>query len=1383
MPGDYSRKTFNRKKHYRGVLMQQGRVQLDADWNEQLAIQLYRDETEAKDVIGLCGAPKSGDAFKITSNGSDLLITPGRIYVGGLLCELEMGAQTTYANQPYYPNPEFTSSLPSPPASPLASPPGGPQLKLDDGVYLAYIDAWQREITALDDPLIREKALGGPDTAARLQSVWQVRLLRVATNSGNVTCKTPLPEYLQRIAAGTGKMTAQTKKADDPKDPCLLPPKAGYLRLENQLYRVEVHKGGDRSEATFKWSRDNATVETTVNTASGSLLTVSEVGKDETLAFRDGDWLELVTEEAMLKHEPFPLAQIDHVDPATREITLKTPVPAKAADAPRLKLRRWDQTGADATADGVKVALANMIDLEGGVQVGFSAGSYRSGDYWLIPARTVTGEIEWPPFEIPNNNPQAQLPFAVKHHYCRLALVEAKGGVISVKEDCRKKFPPLTEICAEDVCFDNDNCKMPGVETVQEALDRLCAARDLRHHNKHLHGWGIVCGLQVECGPDGPGQPRTHVTVRKGYAIDCEGNDVILDNDEKLDLAAISAGLASPLASPLTSPPTGLADGELALFIDLDEQQQRRFRVERYTPPKNDWQSLLKGTLLADFINECILNLAGFFKEEFTVGADEAKLPVGPARKRLTTLLNLIVQLANPTNGSFVFISREEDKILRDFYFKLRALLQSHTFCAMFDGARQFPERYPFPDQDIITIFGKGSQQRLRVAPNGRVAYAVGSGSNKIAVYDLAGNEMAAELEFPGGSNALVQDVAFSESGRELYAVATINDKDTSFAVADVIGLNHVWRQPTVVCDALLVTLATAPNISSDVYAVGKGKGLFQINPQNVNATPTPMGNRSFAATGHLTVFAQEGVAYAAASEAGAAGQNRYTKVVRVDLRSPTNNLQDIQLQTAGQQAQGQDDIALSFSAGQRVRLYVVVDPPSGFVNKQVMIFDAAGGNLLAQRDLGEANTDIRLAFNGATNRMAVAYEESYRLAILNADDVPEPNFRFPVQISPLSIAVAPDNKRVYVLNFASNTVSSISAGLLDPNRRLSMNDLVDYRTAVLNALFDLAGGFFQYLKDCLCDHFLVNCPTCDSDDKLYLAVISVKNNQVHKVCNFSLRKYVKSFPTVEYWLSLVPILPLAKKAVESFCCSVLPDFFGRRNAPRAQVVENQITLAPNRVKSSSVRSGVQFVKTTDIRSVTREGVSKVASSRPLLFDAVTKGTRRTEVLAPGVRHSDIAGQPVDEAHRKLEAAKINVVKVEPYDPGAGLDNLIEFTSAPLRLEEGSQIKLITRDNKVLFYARMETESRQIRDLREEVAAASATIAEHKTAMAEAAQLRSELSALKNEMKEMEKKHQEAISSRDKELQSNIRDVKELKELVAKFTQDRKTTRLRKKEN
>ena len=35
MNGDISRDTFDARKRYAGVVMQQGRVLLDADWNEQ----------------------------------------------------------------------------------------------------------------------------------------------------------------------------------------------------------------------------------------------------------------------------------------------------------------------------------------------------------------------------------------------------------------------------------------------------------------------------------------------------------------------------------------------------------------------------------------------------------------------------------------------------------------------------------------------------------------------------------------------------------------------------------------------------------------------------------------------------------------------------------------------------------------------------------------------------------------------------------------------------------------------------------------------------------------------------------------------------------------------------------------------------------------------------------------------------------------------------------------------------------------------------------------------------------------------------------------------------------------------------------------------------
>ena len=82
---------------------------------------------------------------------------------------------------------------------------------------------------------------------------------------------------------------------------------------------------------------------------------------------------------------------------------------------------------------------------------------------------------------------------------------------------------------------------MVDVVTVQDALERLCGENDLRFHNKHLHGWGIVCGLRVTCGPDGEGERRANVTVHPGYALDCEGNDIRLDDDATLDIMRMIA--------------------------------------------------------------------------------------------------------------------------------------------------------------------------------------------------------------------------------------------------------------------------------------------------------------------------------------------------------------------------------------------------------------------------------------------------------------------------------------------------------------------------------------------------------------------------------------------------------------------------------------------------------------------------------------------------------------------------------------------------------------------------------------------------------------------------------------------------------------------------
>ena len=99
---------------------------------------------------------------------------------------------------------------------------------------------------------------------------------------------------------------------------------------------------------------------------------------------------------------------------------------------------------------------------------------------------------------------------------------------------------------------------------------------------------------------------------------------------------------------------------------------------------------------------------------------------------------------------------------------------------------------------------------------------------------------------------------------------------------------------------------------------------------------------------------------------------------------------------------------------------------------------------------------------------------------------------------------------------------------------------LGDFRQQMIDAYIDLFKGFWQYLKDSFCDQYLVDCPECTEDDKVYLGCVEIREGQVYHICNFTKRRYVKSFPTYGHWLSTIPILPLVKKAFGEFCCSVL---------------------------------------------------------------------------------------------------------------------------------------------------------------------------------------------------------------------------------------------------
>ncbi|HEY9665118.1 MAG TPA: DUF6519 domain-containing protein, partial [Allocoleopsis sp.] len=93
MKGDFTRFTFRPEKRYSQVLMQQGRMQLDADWNEQMSILGYLNQIQAKDLIGDSGTSRTVGGFQInpTPDGKDLVISAGNYYINGILCELPGG--------------------------------------------------------------------------------------------------------------------------------------------------------------------------------------------------------------------------------------------------------------------------------------------------------------------------------------------------------------------------------------------------------------------------------------------------------------------------------------------------------------------------------------------------------------------------------------------------------------------------------------------------------------------------------------------------------------------------------------------------------------------------------------------------------------------------------------------------------------------------------------------------------------------------------------------------------------------------------------------------------------------------------------------------------------------------------------------------------------------------------------------------------------------------------------------------------------------------------------------------------------------------------------------------------------------------------------------
>ncbi len=458
MKTQISRDSFQRENRYSGVYLQQGRMILDADWNELTDIEKERLADALRHAIA-GGAPEAGGlkVYAEPADSTNILIQPGTLYVEGVPARLDAAAPLAINAQPDYP---------------LQADYSGQSLKL-------YADVWERGVSALEQSALMDAALHGADTASRSQTLLQVKwcansLDPMNADSNPAMGNAPLSLNLRSIASG-----------GDTCDPCASQVRVDE-RIGNYLFRVEVHDYDAASHwLTLKWSRDNG--------AEACAVAAMPAG------FNQGDWVweyfDADTERLLGNH----FAANPRKTRGLLKESCSTPT---GANEPKTFVRQWDgsiriklDTGALSGRDRGVALFAGALASQAQGRVQFSGGSLRinlelmelrldtagkrfvPGDYWLAEVREAEDESG-------DAVLTAGLPRGPRHHYLFLGEIAVNRKLV-VQDDAFKRrmaFPALTDLAAGDIGFTNTCSGLYGTAVnVQQALNNLCqiAAEDI----------------------------------------------------------------------------------------------------------------------------------------------------------------------------------------------------------------------------------------------------------------------------------------------------------------------------------------------------------------------------------------------------------------------------------------------------------------------------------------------------------------------------------------------------------------------------------------------------------------------------------------------------------------------------------------------------------------------------------------------------------------------------------------------------------------------------------------------------------------------------------------------------------------------------------------
>lgn len=493
MRADISRSTFRPGRQYTGVVQQQGRVVLDAEVNEQSAIHTHALRTFITDLIGRHAGPMLAlqrSAFLVSPIHDDtgklvnLALSPfGRYYVDGIAVDATRAQPPVLAHEPASPtaSPTATPTATDPaPGTAASSPTEDPWTYLGDVAhrqpfpdrdvlpdfpFIVGLEVRERLVTDASDRALREVALGpgAPDGSARRQVVWRVIAVPATTAEHPEeypptdvdTARAWFDSWADRHARGDGRLAAATDQPPADPEPCTISPDSRYRGPENQLYRVEIHDGGEivsgiDTAVRFVWSRDNGSAAYPIVSEQGATLTLGSLRGPDRHELAVGDWVEYFDDESVARGIRYPLVQVGEIQDRQAGVVLLTAVPhgtpsagsgTGGTPAPGALLRRWDQRDPEATSGGLRPEASSWDDLEDGIRVQFAPGRYRAGDHWLVPARTVTGGVEWPQ---DNGTPLLLEAEPAQVHYAPLAWVHPSADAATPQlTDLRSTFDPL----------------------------------------------------------------------------------------------------------------------------------------------------------------------------------------------------------------------------------------------------------------------------------------------------------------------------------------------------------------------------------------------------------------------------------------------------------------------------------------------------------------------------------------------------------------------------------------------------------------------------------------------------------------------------------------------------------------------------------------------------------------------------------------------------------------------------------------------------------------------------------------------------------------------------------------------------------------------------